>query len=176
MRRAGKAAWQALASRWPEAKHIVVLTGVGNNAGDGLVLAAEALRARRRVTVVNVGDATKLSGVTAKARVKYLAAKGKEQKFTSASLDTADVIVDALLGTGLDRPVQDQWAEAIELINKSGRPVMALDIPSGLNADTGAVMGTAVQATLTVTFIGNKAGLFTGQGPILRRADRIRGT
>jgi hydroxyethylthiazole kinase-like uncharacterized protein yjeF len=165
MQRAGKVAWQALASHWPTAKHIVVLTGAGNNAGDGFVLATEASRARRRVTVVNVGDASRLSGIAAKARKKFLAAKGKEQKFTSTSLDDGDVIVDALLGTGLDRPVQDQWAEAIQLINASGKPVLALDIPSGLNADSGAIMGTAVQATLTVTFIGKKAGLFTGQGP-----------
>jgi ADP-dependent NAD(P)H-hydrate dehydratase / NAD(P)H-hydrate epimerase len=114
---------------------------------------------------VNVGDANKLSGVAAKARAKYLAAKGKEQKFSDTSLDDGDVIVDALLGTGLDRPVLDQWADAIQLINNCGKPVLALDIPSGLNADSGAVMGTAVRATLTVTFIGNKAGLFTGQGP-----------
>ncbi len=165
MRRAGKAAWQALASRWPAAKKIVVLTGTGNNAGDGLVLAAEALRARRRVKVVTVGDATKLSGAAAKARKKFLAVKGKEQKYSGATLDDGDVIVDALLGTGLDRAVQDQWAEAIHLINNCGKPVVALDIPSGLNADSGAVMGAAVQATLTVTFIGRKAGLFTGQGP-----------
>ncbi|MGA9855904.1 MAG: NAD(P)H-hydrate dehydratase [Gammaproteobacteria bacterium] len=165
MQRAGKAAWQALASRWPAAKHIVVFAGAGNNAGDGYVLAAEALRTRRRVTVLNVGDTAKLSGAAAKARAKYLAAKGKEQKFASGSVDDGDVIVDALLGTGLDRPLQDQWAEAIQLINSCGKPVLALDIPSGLNADTGAIMGTAVQAALCVTFIGMKAGLVTGQGP-----------
>ncbi|HVC29354.1 MAG TPA: NAD(P)H-hydrate dehydratase [Gammaproteobacteria bacterium] len=165
MLRAGKAAWQVLANRWPAAKHIVVLTGAGNNAGDGFVLADEALHAHRRVTVANVGDTTKLSGAAAKARTKYLTAKGKEQKFSGASLDEGDVIVDALLGTGLDRPVQGSWAEAIQLVNNCSKPVLALDIPSGLNADSGAVMGTAVQATMTVTFIGKKAGLVTGQGP-----------
>ena len=165
MQRAGKAAWQALARHWPVAKHIAVFAGAGNNAGDGYVLALEALRARRRVTVVNVGDKTKLSGPAAKARTKYLAAKGKEQKFPGVTLDKTDVIVDGLLGTGLERPVQDRWAEAIQLMNECGKPVLALDIPSGLNADSGAVMGAAVQAALTVTFIGNKAGLVTGEGP-----------
>jgi len=165
MRRAGKAAWQALASRWPAVKHVVVVTGAGNNAGDGFVLATEALAARRHVTVLNVGATAKLSGAAAKARTKYLAAQGNEQKFDGGLLNDGDVIVDALLGTGLDRPVRDQWAEAIRLINNCGKPVLALDIPSGLNVDTGAIMGTAVQATLTATFIGMKAGLVTGQGP-----------
>jgi len=165
MRRAGKAAWQALASRWPAVKHVVVVTGAGNNAGDGFVLATEALGARRHVTVLNVGATAKLSGAAAKARTKYLAAQGNEQKFDGGLLNDGDVIVDALLGTGLDRPVRDQWAEAIRLINNCGKPVLALDIPSGLNVDTGAIMGTAVQATLTATFIGMKAGLVTGQGP-----------
>jgi len=165
MRRAGRAAWQALANRWPAARHIVVFAGAGNNAGDGYMLAAEALRVQRRVTVVNVGEKAKLSGAAAAARANYLAVNGQEQRFSGETPDDADVIVDALLGTGLDRPLQDQWAQAIHLINAAGKPVLALDIPSGLNADTGAIMGTAVQATMTVTFISKKAGLVTGEGP-----------
>lgn len=165
MRRAGKAAWQELASRWPAGKHVVIFTGAGNNAGDGYVLAHEALRARRRVTVVNVGGVTKLSRIASKARAKFLAAKGKERKFAGSSMLEGDVIVDALLGTGLDRPLSGTWAEAVRHINTSGKPVLSLDIPSGLNADTGAVMGVAVQASITVTFIGKKAGLYTGEGP-----------
>jgi ADP-dependent NAD(P)H-hydrate dehydratase / NAD(P)H-hydrate epimerase len=165
MRRAGKAAWRVLKNHWPGAKRIIVIAGAGNNAGDGYVLAVEALRARRRVTVLKVSDASKLSGAAAKARKQYLAAKGKEHKFASTSLDDGDVIVDALLGTGLDRPLRSKWAEAVELINGCGKPVVALDIPSGLSADSGAIMGVAVRANLTVTFIGNKVGLVTGEGP-----------
>ncbi len=165
MRRAGAAAWQTLASHWPAARHIVVFAGAGNNAGDGYVLAKEALEAKRRVTVVNVGDTAKLSGAAATARAKYLAVGVQERRFSGVLPDDADVIVDALLGTGLDRSLRDQWAEAVRLINTGGKPVLALDVPSGLNSDTGAVMGIAVQATVTVTFIGMKAGMVTGEGP-----------
>ncbi|MGH8283987.1 MAG: NAD(P)H-hydrate dehydratase [Gammaproteobacteria bacterium] len=165
MQRAGMAAWQVLENRWPQAGHILVMAGAGNNAGDGYVLATCALKAKRQVTLLNVGDATKLNGATAAARKQYLAAKGREQEFAAALPDDTDVIVDALLGTGLDRPLQDHWLQAVQLINASGKPVLALDIPSGLNADTGAVMGVAVRATATVTFIGMKAGLLTGEGP-----------
>ncbi len=165
MRRAGAAAWQTLASHWPAAQHIVVFAGAGNNAGDGYVLAKEALQAKRRVTLINVGDAAKLSDAAAAARAKYLAVEGQERRFSGVLPDDADVIVDALLGTGLDRSLRDQWVQAVQLINTGGKPVLALDVPSGLNSDTGAVMGVAVQATVTVTFIGMKAGMVTGEGP-----------
>ncbi|MGA9852691.1 MAG: NAD(P)H-hydrate dehydratase [Gammaproteobacteria bacterium] len=165
MARAGAAAWKALENRWPQARHIAVLCGSGNNAGDGYVLAICALKAKRQVTLLNVGDVKKLSGTAATARKRYLAAKGQEQKFSAALPDDADVIVDAMLGIGLDRPLQDDWLQAVQIINASGRPVLSLDIPSGLNTDTGTVMGAAVRATATVTFIGMKPGLFTGEGP-----------
>ena len=75
-----------------------------------------------------------------------------------------DVIVDAMLGTGLEREVEGEWRAAIEAINASRLPVLAVDVPSGLNADTGHVMGAAVRASATMSFIGLKAGLFTGAG------------
>ena len=165
MRRAGTAAWRTLISRWPQTRHIAVFAGAGNNAGDGYILAAEAMRAKRDVTLLNVGETANLSGATAAARKQYLAAKGQEQPFLGVLPDDVDVVVDAMLGIGLDRPLQDHWAQAVQLINTSGKPVLALDIPSGLNADSGAVMGAAVRATMTVTFIGVKAGLVTGEGP-----------
>ena len=84
---------------------------------------------------------------------------------TALVTDGADVIVDALLGSGLNRPVEGGFAEAIERINVSTAPALALDIPSGLNADTGASLGSAVRADATITFIGLKRGLFTAEGP-----------
>ena len=84
-------------------------------------------------------------------------------RFRAEQAINADVLVDALLGTGLDRPVTGLYAEAIQAINAHSSPVIAVDIPSGLNADTGNVMGCAVKADCTVTFIGLKQGLFTGQ-------------
>lgn len=165
MTRAGTAAWQMLQRSWPKARNIVVFAGAGNNAGDGYVLATQALRAKRRATVLNVGDTAKLAGAAATARKRFLAAKGREQPFTGALPAKADVIVDALFGIGLDRPLRDRWAQAVELINASGKPVLAVDIPSGLSADSGAILGAAVHASVTQTFIGLKAGLFTGEGP-----------
>lgn len=165
MTRAGTAAWQVLRRHWPKARHIVVFAGAGNNAGDGYVLATQARRVKCRVTVVSVGAVGKLSQAAGGARKRYLAAKGKEQKFSGSLPGDTDVIVDALFGIGLDRPLQDHWLEAVRLINTSGKPVLSLDIPSGLHADTGAVMGSAVRAAATITFIGLKTGLFTGEGP-----------
>ena len=165
MTRAGTAAWQTLRRTWPRARHILVFAGVGNNAGDGYVLATQARRAKCHVTVVPVGGVAKLSRVAGDARQRFLAAKGVEQKFSGVMPREIDVVVDAMFGIGLDRPLQDHWLEAVQLINASRRPVLSLDIPSGLNADTGTVMGDAVHATATITFIGLKIGLFTGQGP-----------
>src|SRR5690606_31128406 len=78
--------------------------------------------------------------------------------------EDADLIVDALLGTGLARPVEGAHRAAIEAMNRAMRPILAVDIPSGLNADTGAVLGDAVRAQATITFIGPKVGLYTGRG------------
>ena len=165
MTRAGTSAWQCLRRRWPKARHIVVFAGVGNNAGDGYVLATQARRAKCLATVVTVGGTANSSQAAGDARQRYLAAMGKEQKFNGVLPGDADVVVDALFGIGLDRPLQAHWLKAVQLINASRKPVLSLDIPSGLNADTGAVLGDAVHATATITFMGLKTGLFTGQGP-----------
>jgi hydroxyethylthiazole kinase-like uncharacterized protein yjeF len=77
----------------------------------------------------------------------------------------SDLLVDAILGTGLEREVSSVWREAIEAMNANPADIFALDIPSGLHADTGAALGAAVHAAATMTFIGLKQGLFTGQGP-----------
>jgi NAD(P)H-hydrate epimerase len=95
--------------------------------------------------------------------MKYSESNGSVVPFQSGQTIKADVLVDALLGIGLDRPVTGVYAEAIQTINACSSPIIAVDIPSGLNADTGSVMGFAVKADLTVTFIGLKQGLFTGQ-------------
>lgn len=165
MTRAGAAAWKILRRRWPQARKIVVLAGSGNNAGDGYVLAAAALRAEFEVRVLVVGEVEKLTGAAATARKRYLAAKGREQKFAGSLPEDAEVFVDALFGIGLSRPLEGLWAEVVERLNAAGKPVLALDVPSGLQADSGAILGSAVRADATVTFIGLKTGLFTGEGP-----------
>lgn len=164
MRRAGLGAWRVLANQWPGVERILVLCGAGNNAGDGYVLAAEARVQGRKVTLQTLGDPAKLPAAAAEMRDRFLKAGGAETKF-DGKLPPADVIVDALLGTGLDRPLQGDWLRAVEAVNAAGLPVFSLDIPTGLNADTGVAMGGAVRADVTVTFIGLKTGLFTGAGP-----------
>ena len=165
MERAGVAAFQSLSSHWPEQKRVLVICGGGNNAGDGYVVARLARQQGLAVTVLSLADIGSLPQAAATAAQKFLDAGGVIQPFTGTLPDNAEVIVDGLLGTGIKRPVDGLFAQAIEQINATIRPVLALDVPSGLNADTGAIMGAAVQATVTVCFIALKPGLFTGAGP-----------
>ncbi len=162
MERAGRAAFYALVCRWPRARRIAVLCGPGNNGGDGYVVARLAHVAGLDVQVLALGE----SRSTAARAVRVAAERAGVTLggFDHDAVHTADVVVDALLGIGLERPLEGAWKDAIDTINRAGRPVLALDIPSGLHADTGAVLGCAVRASACVTFIGYKAGLFTGDG------------
>ncbi len=161
MTRAAHAIWRALRRRWPAAGAITVLAGRGNNAGDGYLIAALALRAGWQVQVLAVGDPALLQGDAAQARDEALAAGVRIQPWSECAT-LSGVVVDALLGTGLSGAVREPYAQAIALLNASGLPVLAVDIPSGLCADSGQVLGVAVRAQLTVTLIGLKLGLFTG--------------
>lgn len=163
MARAGAAAFTALRAHWPTARRIVVVCGVGNNAGDGFVLARLARAAGCDVSVLQLGDGAALRGDALQARDDYHAAGGVSRDFSTAELATADVLVDAVFGTGLTREVSDEWRAAIAAMNALTVPVLALDLPSGLHADSGAVLGVAVRAAVTVTFIVRKQGLFTGE-------------
>lgn len=165
MTRAGECSWGCLREYWPAARAIAVVCGTGNNGGDGFVVARLALVAGWRVTLLQVGASDRIRGDALLAREAFIAAGGEIAAFTPAALQGAEVIVDALLGTGLGKPVKGEWRAAIEAVNRAGVPVLALDMPSGLQADTGAVSGSAVRAARTVTFIGRKPGLFTGEGP-----------
>jgi len=163
MQRAAHAAWRAIRRRWPDAKQLTVMAGRGNNAGDGYLIAALAKRAGWQVTVLAVGDCAALAGDARSAYEEAMAAHVDIQPWQQQAL--TGIVVDALLGTGLKGDVRAPYAQAIEAINDSGRPVVAVDLPSGLCADTGRTLGCAVRADLTVTFIGLKIGLFTGDAP-----------
>ena len=165
MTRAAAAALRALRAHWPRAWKIAVLCGAGNNAGDGYVLARLALAAGLDVTVLYLTAPEQLQGDARTAWQEARAAGVPIRTFTPSGLNTAEVIVDALLGTGLTRPLAADWVAAVQAVNAARVPVLALDIPSGLSADSGAVLGAAVRADLTVTFIAAKFGLFTGAGP-----------
>jgi NAD(P)H-hydrate epimerase len=160
MQRAAHATWRAIRRQWPDAGQITVLAGHGNNAGDGYLIAALAQRAGWQVSVFAVGD---IAALTGDAEDAYKEAQGSGvdiQPWVQQSLH--GIVLDALLGTGLSGDVREPYASVIKTINDSGLPVAAVDIPSGLSADTGRTLGVAVRADLTVTFIGLKIGLFTG--------------
>ncbi len=165
MSRAAEAAFRYLLETWPAPECLQVLCGTGNNGGDGFLIADLAHKRGIAVTVVQLGDARKISGDALLARQQALANGVTIVPFGDAVLESAGVIVDAMLGTGLTGEVRGDYVTAISAINACGVPVLAVDIPSGLCSDTGRVLGVAVRADLTVTFIGLKRGLFTQQAP-----------
>jgi len=165
MQQAGQAAFSALQKRWPKANRVLIMCGSGNNAGDGYEIARLAQQKGLQVTVLYVSDPNHLTG-DASVAFKNAQKNGVAIKlFNIKEQLQADVIVDALLGTGLQGEVRNEYKIAIQAINGSDIPVLAVDVPSGLNANNGNVLGAAVQADLTVTFVGCKRGFFTGQAP-----------
>jgi len=165
MGRAGEAALDCLTRDWPQARRVLVLCGAGNNAGDGYVVARLGAAAGLSVTVAALTEPGRLRGDAGRAWADFVEAGGSTVEFSAALFGDADVVVDALLGTGLDREVGGAYADCIRALDESGCQVLSLDLPSGLNADTGAVMGCAVSASRTITFVGLKSGLFLGEGP-----------
>ncbi len=164
MVRAGEALFKRCRQRWPDAQSIAVFCGAGNNAGDGYVVARLLKEAGCEVRVIWLTEPGKLSGLAKQAADAYLALAGEAAEFDAANFPAAEVMIDALLGTGLAREVTAAWREAIVAINASAVPVLSADVPSGLDADTGQVLGVAIQACSTVTFIGRKRGLYTAAG------------
>nr|VFK41502.1 MAG: NAD(P)H-hydrate epimerase [Candidatus Kentron sp. SD]VFK47569.1 MAG: NAD(P)H-hydrate epimerase [Candidatus Kentron sp. SD]VFK80283.1 MAG: NAD(P)H-hydrate epimerase [Candidatus Kentron sp. SD] len=164
MDRAGFATFQAMRRQWPGARFIRVLCGAGNNGGDGFIIARYAKRAGLDVKVFPVGDHSRLAGDALGAFESMSAAGVTPEPLRAGVLDDADVVVDALFGTGLDREISGPWSDAIAAMNRSPGTTLAVDIPSGLHADTGRILGRATRADLTVTFIGLKLGMFTGEG------------
>ncbi|WP_349431452.1 NAD(P)H-hydrate dehydratase [Methylomarinum sp. Ch1-1] len=163
MAKAAGAVFEQIRLRWPELNKLVVFCGGGNNGGDGYVLARLALAAGCQIELVSLTGIDKLRGDALTACRDYLQNGGPIDSLRAQTLAEPCVVVDALLGTGLDREVVGAFAEAIQAINACDWPVIAVDIPSGLNADSGQVMGCAVKADCTVSFIALKRGLFTGE-------------
>ena len=131
------------------------MAGPGNNGGDGFVCARILAERGYPVRLLLLGDRGRLKGDAAEAADRW---QGAVEAATPAALAGAGIIVDALFGAGLDRPVEGAARAMIEAINAAGVPVIAVDLPSGINGDSGAVMGAAVQASETVTFFRRKPG------------------
>lgn len=162
MERAGEAAWNLLRARWPDANRIGIACGPGNNGGDGYVVARLARRAGCTVRVVCPHGANPRTPEARRALADFRAAGGSVSGFDGL-LPEADVWVDALYGTGLTRPPSEEAQGVIERINAARVPVLSLDVPSGLDADTGHASGIAVRATVTLSFVAGKRGLYTGR-------------
>ena len=167
MQRAAAAALKELRRRWPTARDILVICGGGNNAGDGYALARLAQRVGMTARVGRVSDPADLRGAAARAYADWDGGGGSTSAWRDACAARADVVVDALLGTGASRELRGEFLAAVTAINDSGRPVLALDIPSGLNADSGLVLGAGIRADCTVSFIAHKLGCWLAQGPDL---------
>ncbi len=172
MHKAARAAFRQLVRHWPDPERILVLCGAGNNGGDGYLVALNALRHGHAVDCVAVVAPDKLSGDARRAWQAAREAGIPIRLWEELSGDRREellsapaVIVDAMLGTGAKGKPRAPMDALIDQLNNSGRPVLAIDVPSGLDANTGSVPGSAVVAAVTVTFIGQKTGLYTGQGP-----------
>jgi ADP-dependent NAD(P)H-hydrate dehydratase / NAD(P)H-hydrate epimerase len=168
MQRAASATFKELRWRWPDARRIAVVCGPGNNGGDGLLVAALAHAGGLDVRVSLACETSMLRGDAARASAELESSGLRVQAWNPEAVADAEVIVDALLGIGLARPLDGAFRQIIDCINHThakGSRVLAVDIPSGLDADRGVVLGTAVAADVTVSFIGLKLGLFTGAGP-----------
>jgi ADP-dependent NAD(P)H-hydrate dehydratase / NAD(P)H-hydrate epimerase len=159
MEGAGRAVTDAALRHFPDLPSVLVLCGRGNNGGDGYV-AARLLLGRRRVEVLELSD-TPTSAVAKTMRDALCAHGVRPLPLTQSALLRAlrgtPLVIDALFGSGLTRPLEDNLAELVEALNKSGAPVLSVDLPSGLAADSGEVLGPHVRATRTVQFAGVKA-------------------
>lgn len=154
-------------------RRVIVFCGKGNNGGDGLVAARHLSNRGFDVSVLLFTDPSALKNdpavneqIIRKMNIPCsIVAGGHEPVDYRSRLDRVDIVVDALFGVGLDKPLTGVYRDAVEAINQSGRNVVAVDVPSGLDSDTGAVLGVAVKASITATLACPKSGLFQGEGP-----------
>ena len=165
MCRAGRAVVDVARERFPDAGRWLIMCGPGNNGGDGYVVARLAMEARIDVTLCSLIDPRQLRGDAAQACSDWQSVGGEIVQWPLTEDDSYDLALDALLGTGIDREVGGEFRRAIAHLNQLTCPKLAIDIPSGLNADTGNPMGCATRAVSTVTFVGRKRGMYTADGP-----------
>ncbi|MBQ4860031.1 NAD(P)H-hydrate dehydratase [Pseudoalteromonas sp. MMG007] len=162
MQRAGEAVFSA----WKEfnAEHTLVIVGQGNNAGDGYITASLIKQSGKLVTLCAVNPEQALTGDAAKAYKLWRDEGGEINAYSSELLNRSDLIIDAMLGTGIKSSVRDNFAKIINQINACNKPVLSIDVPSGISADSGQPLGIAIQASKTITFVGIKQGLTTATG------------
>ena len=164
MARAAQASFDCLLSLWPQTNCVQILCGTGSNGGDGYLLADIAHKRGIDVTVWQLGNADRISGDAALALQQAVENGVEIRTFCTGCLANSGVVVDAMLGTGLSGDLREPFAGAVSEVNALDVPVLAIDIPSGLCADSGRILGVAVKAEATATFIGLKRGMVTAGG------------
>ncbi|NVO99288.1 NAD(P)H-hydrate epimerase, partial [Photobacterium damselae subsp. damselae] len=162
MQKAGTAVFQTLVQSYPDARSLIIFVGKGNNGGDGYVVARLALLAGYGVQVHHHGDQNRLTSDSHKAKQDYLNAGGSLLAYDDLDFQNIDLVIDALLGTGLNGDVYPETCALIHKINHLNLPIMSIDIPSGLCANTGFASKDVIKADITVCLIAIKSGLITG--------------
>ena len=165
MTRAGEAAVREAIAAYPDARRWQVICGAGNNGGDGYVVARLAAHEGITVSVLTLVEPETLTGDAATAFDDFAAEGGAVRPYEDGLDAEAELLFDGILGSGLEREVSGRFAEAVAMINAHPAPIVALDIPTGIHGDSGHVLGCAIKADLTVTFVGLKSGLFLGEAP-----------
>jgi hydroxyethylthiazole kinase-like uncharacterized protein yjeF len=164
MQRAGERVWREIDARWPGLNRITVFAGAGNNGGDAFVVALQARAQGVEVQLLVQGDLSRQSATSRHFRDLWQQGGGACESWQGQSLG-GELIVDGLLGIGLQRELDLNWQDLVGTINQASQACVAIDIPSGLNSLTGIAQPVAIEAELTVTFIGRKSGQFLADGP-----------
>lgn len=164
MQKAAESVWQQLQIRWADKQEIVIFAGTGNNGGDAFALARLALVAGYKVRLFYFGDLSRQSTESVHYRNLWEQQGGVSELWKDQAYQ-AEIIIDGLLGIGLNQPLNEQWQQLVKNINHHPAIRVSIDIPSGLNANTGTAMPIAVEANLTVSFIGRKQGCYLADGP-----------
>ena len=165
MKRAAEFSFDSTLKKYPNTKSFLVFCGIGNNAGDGYLFASHAIKKGLNASVVYLASPKNLKGDALKAFVELKMLGAKIIPWTKECDFDADIIVDAIFGIGLNRIVEGDYLECIKVINESKKTVIALDIPSGLCANTGQQKEVAIKAEITFTFVGKKIGMYLESGP-----------
>ena len=169
MKKAARFSWNEIRKKYPSSKKWLILCGIGNNAGDGMMLASIALKSNVDVKICYFFPDKIFTECAAEihSELESLASQNTLKiihHLNASILNDSDLIIDAIFGIGINRPIDNLTKSKINLINNQDAPIVSLDIPSGVHPDSGQIMGAAIKATMTITFISHKLCFYLGEG------------